>query len=383
MALDYEFIIDLEMELDIHSIQALILRTMIKSVTLENFMGYTKFESNEFASVNVIIGKNDTGKTGLLKLLYCAAKTVDTYSKRSQNSDVEFKKLLAEKLLDTYQPGKKGLGELVSKITKEKLSVDIEFQHLHLNYEDKLHFSFGDSTTNTIVDCQKSIKPISENFRCLFIPAKEVLTSLKAIRATRDNLEMPGFDDTYLDLIRALVIPIQRGNITAELKDVNKRLEDLFEGQIEQQSDDDFFFKKGNTEFPIQLTAEGVKKIGILTTLIRNRQLNANSLLFLDEPETTLHPEAARELVEMLMLMAKSGIQIFLATHNYFVLKQMHLSARRYNVTTNCYSLSRERGRSLEYSVYDLKNEFPENPISDEAIRMSDDEAKLDFLFSN
>jgi len=351
---------------------------MIKSLTLENFMGYSKFESNEFASVNVIIGKNDTGKTGLLKLLYCAAKTVDTYSKRSQNSDVEFKKLLAEKLLDTYQPGKKGLGELVSKITKEKLSVDIEFQHLRLNYEDRLHFTFGDSTTNTIVDCQKSIKPISENFRCLFIPAKEVLTSLKAIRATRDNLEMPGFDDTYLDLIRALVIPTQRGNITAELKDVNKRLEDLFEGQMEQQSDDDFLFKKGNTEFPIQLTAEGVKKIGILTTLIRNRQLNANSLLFLDEPETTLHPEAARELVEMLMLMAKSGIQIFLATHNYFVLKQMHLSARRDNVTTNCYSLSRERGRSLEYSVYDLKNDFPDNPISDEAIRMSDDEAKLD-----
>jgi AAA15 family ATPase/GTPase len=351
---------------------------MIKSITLENFMGYGKFDSKEFASVNVIIGKNDTGKTALLKLLYGAAKTVDIYSRRSQNSDVELKKLLAEKLLDTFQPGKKGLGELVSKITKEKLSVDIEFKHSELSYEDRLHFTFGDSTTNTIVDCQKSIKPISEYFRCLFIPAKEVLTSLKAIRATRDNLEMPGFDDTYLDLIRALVIPAQRGNITAELKDVNKRLEDLFEGQIEQQSDDDFLFKKGNTEFPIQLTAEGVKKIGILTTLIRNRQLNANSLLFLDEPETTLHPEAARELVEMLMLMAKSGIQIFLATHNYFVLKQLHLSARRDNVTTNCYSLSRERGRSLAYAVYDLKSEFPENPISDEAIRMSDEEVKLD-----
>jgi predicted ATPase len=68
----------------------------------------------------------------------------------------------------------------------------------------------------------------------------------------------------------------------------------------------------------MQLTAEGIKKIGILTTLIRNRQLNANSVLFLDEPETTLHPEATRELVEMLMLMARAGMQIFLATHNYF-----------------------------------------------------------------
>jgi AAA15 family ATPase/GTPase len=351
---------------------------MIKSVILKNFMGYSEFKSGEFAAVNIIIGKNDTGKTGLLKLLYASAKTIDVYGKRKENEDVNFKKLVAEKLTDTYQPGKKGLGELVSKTTKEKLSVNIEFKHTRLNYEDRLHFSFGDSTTNTIIEGQEDIKTISENFRCLFIPAKEVLTSLKAIRATRDNLHMPGFDDTYLDLIRALVIPTQQGNVTTELRDVNKKLEALFEGHIEQQADDDFVFKKGHAEFPMQLTAEGVKKIGILTTLIRNRQLNANSVLFLDEPETTLHPEATRELVEMLMLMAKAGIQIFVATHNYFVLKQMHLSARRSDVETKCYSLSREKGKPIQYKIHDLKKEFPENQISSTAIEMSDEEVKLD-----
>lgn len=351
---------------------------MIKSAILRNFMGYNEFKSYEFASVNVIIGKNDTGKTGLLKLLYATSKTIDVYGRRKQNEDINFKKLVAEKLLDTFQPGKKGLGELVSKVTKEKLSVDIEFKHDRLNFEDRLHFSFGESTTNTIIDCQENIKTISDNFRCLFIPAKEVLTSLKAIRATRDNLHIPGFDDTYLDLIRALVVPTQKGNITEELKDVNRKLEDLFEGRIEQQSDDDFLFKKGNTEYPIQLTAEGVKKIGILTTLIRNRQINANSILFLDEPETTLHPEATRELVEMLILMAKAGIQIFVATHSYFVLKQMYLSARRDDVSTYCYSLNRDQGKSIEVKKYNLKNEFPENQISNEAIKMADEEIKLD-----
>lgn len=352
---------------------------MIKSVTLKNFMGYNEFKCKEFASINVIIGKNDTGKTALLKLLYAATKTIDIYSRRKQNEDISFKKLLAEKLSDTYQPGKKGLGELVSKITKEKLTVDIEFLHSRLTYQDRLHFSFGDSTTNTIVDCQESINSIPETFRCLFIPAKEVLTSMKAIRATRDNLHMPGFDDTYLDLIRALVIPTQKGNITQELSVVIKRLEALFEGQFEQVKDsDDVIFKKGNTEFPISLTSEGVKKIGILTTLIRNRQLNANSILFLDEPETTLHPDATRELVEMLMLMAQAGIQIFLATHNYFVLKQIHLSAKRENVPTNCYSLSREKDKFIESTIYDLKENFPENPISDEAIKMADEEIRLD-----
>lgn len=351
---------------------------MIKSVILRNFIGYEEFKSNEFASINVIIGNNDTGKTGLLKLLYASAKTVDIYSKRKQSEDISLKRLLAEKLLDTYQPGKKGLGELVSKITKEKLSVNIEFKHSKLNYEDRLHFSFGDTTTNTIIDCQENINLISDNFRCLFIPAKEVLTSLKAIRATRDNLHMLGFDDTYIDLIRALVIPTQKGKITEELRDVNKKLEDLFDGHIEQQSEDDFLFKKGNTEFPMQLTAEGVKKIGILTTLIRNRQLNANSILFLDEPETTLHPEATRELVEMLMLMAKSGIQIFIATHNYFVLKQMHICAKRDGIEANCYSLSRDKGKSVTCFVSNLKDDFPENEISQEAIKMSDEEVKLD-----
>jgi hypothetical protein len=311
-------------------------------------------------------------------LLYASAKTIDIYSKKKLSEDVSLKRLVAEKLIDTYQPGKKGLGELVSKITKEKLSVNIEFKNMRLGYEDRLHFTFGENTTNTIIDCQDDIKTVSDNFRCLFIPAKEVLTSLKAIRATRDNLHMPGFDDTYLDLIRALVIPTQKGNITSELVNVNRKLEALFEGHIEQQTEDDFLFKKGNTEFPIQLTAEGVKKIGILTTLIRNRQLNANSVLFLDEPETTLHPEATRELVEMLMLMAKAGIQIFIATHNYFVLKQMHLSARRDGVETNCYSLSREKGKSVEFKIYNLKNEFPENPISGEAIKMADEEVRLD-----
>lgn len=45
--------------------------------TLENFIGSSKFNSKEFVSVNVSIGKNDIGKTGFLKLPYSAVKTND------------------------------------------------------------------------------------------------------------------------------------------------------------------------------------------------------------------------------------------------------------------------------------------------------------------
>lgn len=351
---------------------------MIKSIVIQNFMGYGAFRSGDFGQLNVFIGQNDTGKTALLKLLYTAVRTVDIYTKDRRERDVALKRVLAEKLTDVYQPGKKGLGELVNKTTKEKLSVDVEFRHEWLGYADRLHFSFGDSTTTTINDCQDTINPLPDSIRSVFIPAKEVLTPLKAIRATRDNLRMSGFDDTYLDLIRALVIPTQKGKITEELSSVNRKLEALFEGQVEQRDDDDFVFKKGNTEFPIQLTAEGIKKIGILTTLIRNRQLNAQSVLFMDEPETALHPEAIIELAEMLTLMTKAGIQVFVATHNYFVLKQLYLCVRREKLNAFCFSLNREKGRAIEAQKHDLNTVFPENAISDAAIKMADQETDLD-----
>jgi len=350
---------------------------MVKELELKNFMGHTHFKSDDFAPINVIIGKNDTGKTGLLKLIYASCKSVDIYSRRKQNEDVDLRKIFSEKLSDTFQPGKKGIGELVSKLGKDKLEIDILFDHPGLNYRDRVHFSFGESTTSNISGTN-SIRTISDSFRCLFIPAKEVLTPLKAIRATRYNLFMPGFDDTYIDLINSLVIPTQKGNITQELVQVNRKLENLFEGKIEQGDDfDEFVFKKGNTEFSLTLTSEGVKKIGILTTLIRNRQLNASSVLFMDEPETMLHPEAIRELAEMLILMAKSGIQIFIATHNYFVLKQIHLCAYREKLRANCYSMSREKGKPVETKQFDLRDALLENAISEEAILMADEEVRL------
>jgi hypothetical protein len=54
------------------------------------------------------------------------------------------------------------------------------------------------------------------------------------------------------------------------------------------------------------------------------------------------------------------------------------LSAKRENVTANCYSLSRNKGNPIEFTKYNLKDEFPENPISDEAIKMADDEVIID-----
>jgi AAA15 family ATPase/GTPase len=355
---------------------------MINSITIKNFMAHSDLSMKDIPEINVIIGKNDTGKTGLLKLLYATVKSLEIYSWKSKNIDVSFKKELAEKLYDTFMPIKNGLGDLVQKGSKERLDVNVTIIGNNGKYKQPIYFSFGDRTEKSITTANEIDEPLPDNLiNALFVPAKEVLTAFTDIRNIRDNFYGVGFDDTYLDLIKALDLPTIQGPAVRELNTVKKTLEDLFEGKIEQtgQKEQPFTFKKGNQQFAMQQTAEGIKKIGILTTLINNRQLGKGTVLFMDEPETALHPDAVRQMVEMLIAMSKAGVQIFIASHSYFVIKQLAICAKRDKLNVCCWNLTKENGKPVNNSFHNLiDGVLPSNTIIDEALKMFDQEINID-----
>lgn len=345
-------------------------------------MAHTELSLKDIPSINVIIGKNDTGKTGLLKLLYATVKSLEVYNLKSKQSDVVFKKELSNKLLNTFMPRKNGLGDLVQKGSKEKLDVNITIVGNNGKYKQPIYFSFGDRTKKSIITCIDHVEPLTNSsINALFVPAKEVLTAFTDIRNIRENFYGIGFDDTHLDLIKALSLETTKGRVATELRQVNKSLEDLFEGKIEQtgQKEQPFVFKKGNQQFAIQQIAEGIKKIGILTTLITNRQLGKGTILFMDEPETALHPDVVRQMVEMLVAMSKVGVQIFLASHSYFVIKQLANCAKRDDLNICCWNLKKEIGKPVSSSFHDLiDGVLPSNSIIDEALKMYDEEINID-----
>ncbi len=47
---------------------------MFSKLVIENFGIFEHFEWQDHAKVNILIGENDTGKTYILKILYCIAK---------------------------------------------------------------------------------------------------------------------------------------------------------------------------------------------------------------------------------------------------------------------------------------------------------------------
>lgn len=339
-------------------------------------MGFSSFRNPmPFPGITVIVGKNDTGKTGLLKLMYTLGKTNELYVRKKENAigEPNYKKILSEKFFGVFQPRKSGLGDLVRKNANDKLSVQIKYAN-----DSVTSLNFGDATTNSIVDVQADTA-INKNINYIFIPAKEVLTAFNSIKAMSQTYFYPGFDDTYTDLIDLLNIPTQKEILEAHFEEANKHLTSMFGGELTQiDSQDRFVFRRGNIEFAMQLTAEGIKRIGILATLMKNKQLSDSTVLFMDEPETCLHPSAIREMVDMLVSLSTTGVQLFLTTHNYFILKQLHIAARREQCDILCCSLERNKAYDIDSTFANLRETFPDNSIVEESLKMYDEDVKLD-----
>jgi len=52
------------------------------------------------------------------------------------------------------------------------------------------------------------------------------------------------------------------------------------------------------------------------------------SILFWDEPETNLNPQLFGPVIQILLELQRMGVQLFLATHDYTILKQLDLQAK-------------------------------------------------------
>lgn len=334
---------------------------MITNLELTNFGPLAQLSWSGLGEVNLVIGGNGSGKTFLLKALYSAVRTLEEHKRgeemRSAND------ILVEKLYWTFQQDR--IGSLVSKGSEAPLLCEVGFGNQSFRYE------FGKTTAKQINALANDVPPREQN--SIFLPAKEVLSLHQVILTSRERDRAFGFDDTYVDLARALQLPRTRGKNYSGFAKARQRLGDLFGGRVVYDTDSRRWeFHKGTQRFHIGVTSEGTKKIAILDTLLGNRYLSPGSIVFFDEPEAALHPKAVSELLDMVMLMADAGVQFFLASHSYFVIKKLLLIALENKRSIPVMSLSEDT-----YQTGDLRDGMPSNPIIDESIRLYEQEVDL------
>lgn len=327
----------------------------IDEISLKNFGMIENFTSNQFAKINLIIGENGTGKTFLLKVLYSVIRSLEEYRR---GDDIKpFTNVLSEKLRWTFQVEK--LGDLVTKSADEGLSMKIRLG------DDEIAYQFSQSALGKVGTV--SVPENGKKGNSIFIPSKEVLSLFSVILKSREVDKTFGFDDTYYDLVKALSISPSKGKNASAFADSRKLISNVIGGKVEydEKSGKWFYKNKKNQKFSVGATSEGVKKIAIMDRLLANGYVDDNSIIFIDEVESALHPRAFCQLLDMLESIAENmGIQIFITSHSYFVLKKLSLISLRKPGLVNCISLN--KGEAAV--VCDLHNGMPSNTIIDTSI---------------
>jgi ABC-type ATPase involved in cell division len=279
----------------------------LTKIHCERFTAFDKLTLELSPGINVFIGKNGTGKTHLMKVAYAACDI--TKSKLS----------FAEKINRVFLPSGRSIGRLVKRHkTSSKGAVEVHRANLKLRTSFSNHTEKPESATVT-----GQTDWIAQPLESVFIPVKEMLSNGPGFRSLYSQREIH-FEEIYADILDRAYRPTLRGPTDAPRKALLARLQKAIDGKV-IVSNEEFFLKnkQGNLEFT--LLAEGIRKLGLLWALIQNGTLLDGSALFWDEPETNLNPSMFGALMQIMLHLQRVGVQVFMATHDYVILKELDL----------------------------------------------------------
>lgn len=287
---------------------------MIEKLILDNFTAFARLEVEFSKGINVFIGENGTGKTHILKVVYCACDITKS------------KKNFAGKLTEAFLPWNRQTGRLV----KRGKGGNSGYVEVHRHLADT-----GESISLKLSLTRNSKKPsdaaisgayekwAGSPFESAYISVKDMLANSRGFSSLY-NQRYIQFEEVYADIITRALLPPLKGPMDGQRKKLLTVLQRLLEGKVIIDNED-FFLKTKKGTFEFTLLAEGLRKLALLSVLIENGVLIKGAVLCWDEPETNLNPHLMKTVVEILIELQRMGIQVFVSTHDFMILKYFDL----------------------------------------------------------
>ncbi len=318
----------------------------IESLTLENF---TVFENATFdfcPVINVLIGENSTGKTHVLKASYGLMESLDFNTNRKVHTKIEIDGMKAVNgfASSSFQSiFRAGPNETLIRLFSKRPShtfrhiqkpIEENSSHLSLSLRENKHpitislemIQRGGS--NSATWSASDVKEFSWTY--YYLPSDDLLSKNEYFTSP-DQYRKISYGKIYQDLFQALTRPFLPQEDLTEVQPILDSLQTIIAGEDWKKSDfikqenGRFYFELPEGKLDVHLIADGYRKFGTLWYLLRNGSISKNSILFWDEPETSLNPKLTRELVKILQQLAAIGVQIFIATHDYLLSYELSL----------------------------------------------------------
>ena len=295
----------------------------IKSIQLKNFTVFNELAIEFSSGVNVFIGENGTGKTHILKVLYafcnheleCADdETPIIHSGFDLRLKEYFQNASYSKLFH------RSFTDINTLIQNAPINISVgtqdevrDFSIINYSHDHRYHEMLGGSYT------PKKRTP------SVYIPAKEMLTHSGF---EKDILERNfPFDATLIDILNKAGVSTLK-NLSSDMQKLLGEIAKIIGGKVVYQSDRYYIDKGRGVLVEFRAEAEGHKKLGLLYRLIETGNIKKGSVLLWDEPEANMNPKLMPIVAKTLLELSRSGVQIFIATHDYNLMKYFSIAKK-------------------------------------------------------
>lgn len=324
----------------------------IERVELKDFTVFSDATLELSSGVNVFIGRNSTGKTHAMKALYAVLRAAAV-------PDEPFSASVAHQLREVFKPDDDALGRLGQRRPGQKT-----FRVRVSDGKEELFAQVYSRDGRVTSRANMSAVPSA-----VFIPSREALAMHDGFARAYERREL-SFDSTYYNLARELSTSPLRGARPGPLGEVVAQLQQLLGGKLETRGEKFYLVGPGGARYEAQLMSEGLRKIGSILRLLQNGEIEAGGVLLWDEPETNLNPSIAVAVADLLAKLASAGVQVIVATHDYFVSETLGLRARDpSSALTRFFSFVRSKDRlSVDVAHADDIDGLLENAIREESL---------------
>jgi len=371
---------------------------MLKTLHIRQFTVFqdARFEFSD--GLNVIVGDNGTGKTHVLKLgyLFCRIWT-DLTAKRLRVNAQRAESYLDERLAglfrvselgglvrNAHKSGARLVAEVGGHIPTVQIGVASEPPFKSPGLQENMQWDIqiqrtkdaaGTLTAKIVADVVPDNAAVNAFMpQQIFIPSKEIVSLFKGLIGLFDKYREFPLDETYLDLAKAMST-LELRVASPLFSKVMLRIQTLLGGDLKLDNAELVFEHADGSRLESQLMAEGHRKLAMLIYLLRYGVIERGSTIFWDEPEANLNPSAVKLLAEALFELTGLGVQVILATHSLFLLREFEILQMKTNAPDDpkpkYFGLDMQRGQVV-VSQGDAIADIEPLVLLDENLQQSD-----------
>ncbi|MEZ5476021.1 MAG: AAA family ATPase [Thiolinea sp.] len=282
---------------------------MLKQMQIENFTVFAKADFEFAPGLNVIIGENGTGKSHVLKLAYATIQQANDIVSNKSSASGKLNRVFGSVTAD--------------QLCRFRAESSTGYFQAHLKFDQnngQIYITHKKSESDGILLGPNTSTKDYKYAKAVFFPTRELLSIYPGFVSLYEARYLE-FEETYRDTCLLLGEPLLKKPMT----DLMVILEEAMGGKVELDHGRFYLVTPEQGKLEMPLVAEGLRKLAMLAQLIAVGALVKGGYLFWDEPEANLNPRLTKVIAGVILQLAKAGIQIFIATHSLFLLRELEV----------------------------------------------------------